>query len=156
MLYPPDFGDDPLFPQSNDFTVVHKDETSGKGVISYRAFKRGDIIAHMAGPVINEIRQHTLQIDTDKHLFDTYFSGYFLHSCAPNISLNMQALTVTAIQDIPANSWLYMDYSETEDTLYRQFPCSCGAANCRGWIAGKKDLPLTAQADSTQLTNEAV
>src|SRR5690606_24296201 len=99
---------------------------NGKGVISYRAFKRGDTVARMAGPVIRDIRQHTLQIDSDRHLHDTWFSGFFLHSCDPNISLNMQTLTVTAVQDIAANSWLYMDYSETEDHLFRQFPCSCG------------------------------
>ena len=140
MLYPVKFGQDPLFPKSTDFEVVFKDEASGNGVICYRAFRRGEIIAKMSGEVINEIRQHTLQIDADRHLFDTYFSGYFLHSCAPNISLDMKNMTVTALQDIPANSFLYMDYAETEDHLFKQFPCSCGASNCRGWVGGKKDM----------------
>jgi len=140
MLYPESYGHDPLFPKASDFEVVDKDETSGKGVICYRAFKRGEIIARMSGEVINVIRQHTLQIARDKHLFDPYFSGYFLHSCEPNISLDMDKLTVTALQDIPANSYLYMDYAETEDYLFKQFPCSCNARYCRGWVAGKKDL----------------
>lgn len=140
MLYPASYGQDPLYPKASNFEVVHKDEMSGMGVICYRAFKRGEIIAHMNGDIINEIRQHTLQIDTDRHLFDPYFSGYFLHSCAPNISLDMKNMTVTALQDIPANSYLYMDYAETEDHLFKQFPCSCGSENCRGWIGGKKDM----------------
>lgn len=140
MLYPANYGCDKLFPKATDFEVVFKDEMSGKGVICYRAFKRGEVIAHMSGEIINEIRQHTLQIDSEKHLFDPYFSGYFLHSCAPNISLDMDKMTVTALQDIPANSYLYMDYAETEDHLFKQFPCSCGARACRGWVAGKKDL----------------
>lgn len=140
MLYPVSFGHDPLFPKSTDFEVVFKDEASGKGVFCYRAFKRGEIIAKMSGDVINEIRQHTLQIDADRHLYDTYFSGYFLHSCSPNISLDMENMTVTALKDIPANSYLYMDYAETEDHLFKQFPCTCSASNCRGWVGGKKDM----------------
>jgi hypothetical protein len=95
----------------------------------------------MAGEVIDTIRQHTLQIIPGKHLFDPYFSGYFLHSCSPNISLNMEAMTVTALEDIDANSFLYMDYAETEDYLFKQFPCSCGSPDCRGWISGRKDIP---------------
>lgn len=140
MLYPENFGQDPLFPKASDFEVVFKDEASGKGVICYREFNRGEIIASMSGEVINEIRQHTLQVEQDKHLYDPYFSGYFLHSCSPNISLDMDKMTVTALQDISANSYLYMDYAETEDHLFKQFPCACGADNCRGWVGGKKDL----------------
>lgn len=154
MLYPAHYGQDPLFPKASDFEVVHKDELSGKGVICYRAFKRGDLIAHMNGEVINEIRQHTLQIDNDRHLFDPYFSGYFLHSCAPNISLDMKNMTVTALQDIPANSYLYMDYAETEDHLFKQFPCSCGANSCRGWIGGKKDMLPIMQTPDVQTATQ--
>ena len=43
----------------------------------------------------------------------------------------MEEMTVTALQDIEANSYLYMDYAETEDYLFKQFPCSCGSENCR-------------------------
>lgn len=140
MLYPAIYGNDPLFPKAEDFEVVYKDEMSGKGVICYRAFKRGEVIARMSGEIINEVRQHTLQISPDRHLFDTWFSGYFLHSCSPNISLDMENMTVTAVNDIAPNSYLYMDYAETEDHLFKQFPCSCGSKNCRDWIGGKKDL----------------
>jgi len=142
MLYPSTCGNDPLFPQAQDFAVVHKNLDAGQGVICYRPFKRGETIAKMAGEVINTIRQHTLQIAPDKHLFDPHFSGYFLHSCSPNISLNMETMTVTALQDIKANSFLYMDYAETEDYLFKQFPCSCGSDNCRGWVTGKKESLL--------------
>lgn len=142
MLYPANYGYNPLFPKATDFGVVYKDETSGKGVKCYRSFKKGEVIAHMSGEIISEIRQHTLQITSDKHLYDPHFSGYFLHSCSPNISLNMEEMTVTALKDIPANSYLFMDYAETEDHLYKQFPCSCGAKKCRGWITGRKDTVL--------------
>lgn len=140
MLYPDQFGKDPLFPKHSDFAVVFKDALAGRGVMSYRAFKKGEILARMAGYVVHEIRQHTLQLTPEIHLHDPYFSGFFLHSCSPNISLNMVELTVTAVQDIPANSFLYMDYAETEDVLFKQFPCSCGSLNCRGWVTGRKEM----------------
>jgi hypothetical protein len=125
---------------------------AGRGVIAYRAFNKGDIIARMAGHIVSEIRQHTLQLSPETHLFDPYFSGYFLHSCAPNISLNMADLTVTALEDIPANSFLYMDYAETEDVLFKQFPCSCGAPGCRGWITGRKEM-LNTEVIQPELLN---
>jgi uncharacterized protein len=141
MLYPSKYGNDPLFPQSSDFAVLFKDHTSGSGVFSYRSFRKGDNIARMAGEVTSDIRQHTLQIAPGRHLHDLFFSGYFLHACDPNISLDMKSMTVTALHDIPANSWLYMDYAETEDHLFKQFPCTCDSYNCRGWVSGKYDLP---------------
>jgi uncharacterized protein len=155
MLYPEQFGKDPLFPKHADFAIVFKDELAGRGVLTHRAFQRGDILARMTGHIVNEIRQHTLQLSPDTHLFDPYFSGYFLHSCSPNISLNMAALTVTALADIPANSFLYMDYAETEDVLFKQFPCSCGASNCRGWITGKKEIGVALPHLNAELVNSS-
>lgn len=140
MLYPSKFGLDPLFPSSKDFKIVVKDDNSGLGIICYKSFKKGDILAKMAGEIVQDLRQHTLQIDKDNHLYDTYFSGYFLHACDPNISLNMSDLTVTALHDIDAHTFLFMDYSQTEDVLYKQFQCSCGTSKCRGWITGKMEI----------------
>ena len=138
-LYPPEYGNDPLFPKSTDFEIVTKDIDIGKGVYCYSDFKKGQIIAKMKGEIVSDLRQHTLQISENKHLYDVYFAGYFLHSCDPNISLNMQKMTVTAVQDIQANSYLFMDYSETEEILYKKFVCSCGSDKCRGLIVGKNE-----------------
>lgn len=151
MLYPPELGNDPLFPRSEDFAVVFKDDSTGKGVITYRSFQKGEVIARIARIIVSDIRQHTLQVSATEHNFDPYFSGYFLHSCAPNVSVNMEKMTVTALEDIPAGSYIYMDYAETEDYLFKQFPCSCGAANCRGWITGRLELPYQNNEPKEQL-----
>ena len=140
MLYPASFGDNPLSPKDTDFRVIRKDDTNGFGVIALRSFKRGEIIAAMAGEVVTDIRQHTLQIDDNTHLHDVHFSGYFLHSCEPNISLDMKAMRITALQDIAAESYLYMDYAETEQVLFKQFACACGSDSCRGWITGNQEV----------------
>ncbi len=151
MLYPKSFGDAPVHPhnpQGSDFAVVLKSKEAGNGVITLRSFRRHDVLAVMNGERIAEIRQHTLQIEPNLHLFDPYFSGCFLHSCEPNISLDMHRLTVTALHDIPANSYLYMDYAQTEDVLFRQFPCACGSNHCRGWITGRKEWPHSPMSDA--------
>ena len=137
-MYPDSYDYNPYYPKSEDFEVIRKDENSGFGVISYRAFKKGDLVAIMNGERVTDIRQHTLQIEPGLHLFDTHFAGYFLHSCAPNVHLDMQNMRVTAVRDIKPGDYILMDYAQTEDVLYKQFPCSCGAANCRGWITGRK------------------
>ena len=141
MLYPLSFGNNPLFPQASEFAVVAKDHKNGHGVITYRSFEPGDLLAVVAGEIVTDIRQHTLQISRKRHMYDPYFTGYLLHSCDPNVSLNMRTKKLTALKPIQADSFLTMDYAETEDTLFRQFACSCGSNNCRGWITGRGEAP---------------
>jgi SET domain-containing protein len=145
MLYPNELGNDPLFPRAEDFAVVDVNENKGKGVITYRSFAQGEMVARIARQIVPDIRQHTLQISPTQHNFDPYFSGFFLHSCAPNVSVDMDLLTITAIKDIEASSYITMDYAETEDYLFKQFICSCGAAHCRGWVAGRLERLETEQ-----------
>lgn len=116
-----------------------RDSMSGLGVMTYKFFAKGDLIGAITGEIIHDIRQHSLQIEPDKHLYDLYFSGYFLHSCSPNIELDMKNLMVYAIKDIKPKEFLLMDYAQTEDVLFKQFSCNCGSENCRGWITGRKE-----------------
>ncbi len=137
-MYPDSYEYNPFYPKSEDFEVILKDENDGFGVISYKSFREGDLVAVMNGERITDIRQHSLQIEPGLHLHDTHFSGYFLHSCSPNVYLDMDSMRITAIRDIEPGDYILMDYAQTEDVLYKQFPCSCGSANCRGWITGNK------------------
>ncbi len=149
-MYPAAYGNDTLFPKNHDFKIVNVNENCGLGVICFRNFREGEMIARMAGEIIHDIRQHSLQIRPDVHLYDIYFSGYFLHSCDPNIFLDMEKLLVYAVKPICKNDLLMMDYTQTEDYLFKQFACSCGAENCRKWICGKKETPqvlVNTQAD---------
>ena len=141
-VYPESYGSDPLFPRVADFEIHKTSRSKGLGVVTKRAFAKGEFLAKLGGPTTSEVLQHTLQISKGCHLHDTYFSGYFLHSCDPNIHVDMQKLEVTALKSIKKNSYLYMDYSETEDYLFRIFRCGCGSKKCRGIIRGKKDKNL--------------
>ncbi len=128
-----------MFPNPREFKVVQRDQSVGKGVICLRRFEPGDLIAEITGKIIHELTQHSLQIEPGLHLLDLHFAGYFLHSCDPNVSLDMKNRRVYAVKPIREFDFLEMDYAATEDVLYRQFACNCGASTCRGWITGSME-----------------
>jgi hypothetical protein len=71
------------------------------------------------------------------HLYDPWFCRFLLHSCDPNLVVDVTAMEVRAVRDIHAGDYLTLDYAATEDVIASQFACHCGAAHCRGWIAGR-------------------
>ncbi len=143
MIYPKEYGTDTLYPQATDFSVEFKNYLTGSGVVCLKPFKKGQTMAKLAGDVVNSIREHTIQIKPNEYLNDVYFGGYFLHSCDPNSALDMQNLLVVAIKNIEKGSYITIDYTQSEDYLFRQFKCGCGYKKCRGVIAGKKETPRT-------------
>lgn len=140
FLYPDRFGSKENFPKKSDFEVKQIDEKIGKAVICYKEFFIGDLVAEITGDIIHEIAQHTLQITSEQHLYDIWFSGYFAHSCDPNVVLDMKRGKVFSIRHISPGDLLYMDYYQTEDHLFKSFPCTCGSKICRGLVKGKKDV----------------
>ena len=99
--------------------------------------------------------QHSLQIRPGVHFLDLNFCGYFLHSCEPNVHLDMHRLLVHAIRPIRPNDHLLMDYAQTEDALFKQFPCECGSVQCRGWITGRAEQPNRHDSAYQQLLRRA-
>lgn len=141
LLYPNEYGLDPNdgYPKEEDFTVRREEDGKGAGVYTKKPFKRGEMIARITGNIVPHLGQHTLQITPSTYLYDIHFTGYLLHSCSPNVFLDMKEFEVWALRDIEEGQPLTMDYSSTEDKLFRQFPCLCGTPNCRYWITGRKE-----------------
>jgi hypothetical protein len=134
-----DAGD--LYPMTSDFQVIHTQDGRGAGLRALSAFKRGHLMAKVSGYLLASRRLHTLQINAHTHLYDPHFTGLLLHSCQPNVRLDMASFELWALRDIGQNEMLTMDYASTEDILMRQFECCCGSTNCRRWITGAKELP---------------
>ncbi len=141
LLYPKEYNldADDGYPKKQDFNVFRKEYGKGVGVYTKKAFKRGELVARITGNIVPNMCQHTLQITPKTHLLDQYFTGFLLHSCSPNIYLDMQEFEIWALRDIDAGQSMTMDYASTEDVLFKQFPCLCGTANCRHWITGRKE-----------------
>jgi uncharacterized protein len=138
-LYPDSFALGEGYPTDADVEVSRQEDGKGLGVYARHLFPRGYRICRISGMVVHEIRQHTLQISSTSHLYDPYFTGFLLHSCDPNTFLDMQRFELWAIKDIQPGEALTMDYSSTEDVLFKQFPCLCGSPNCRRWITGRRE-----------------
>ncbi|MEO7311843.1 MAG: SET domain-containing protein-lysine N-methyltransferase [Chitinophagaceae bacterium] len=56
------------------------------------------------------------------------------HSCNPNTAYD--GLNVVSLQPIAKDEELTLDYAHFLDSSMEPFKCNCGAANCRGVIAG--------------------
>lgn len=137
QIYPYEIEEPTGYPTRQDFFVSTEGDEKGFGLFTRRPFKKGDQMARFTGEVLDVVKLHTLQITPTKHLYDPHFVGYLLHSCDPNVALDMEKLTMTALKDIDAGDALTMDYASTEDVLYRQFPCLCKTSKCRQWITGR-------------------
>ena len=111
----------------------------GLGVRTRTAFLRGGVLDHFTGEIGPRIKQHSLQVAEGKHISETRYIGYLTHACAPNAALDMQKFQLIALRDIKVVEVVTIDYAATEDRLYVQFACICGAPNCRRWIIGRKD-----------------
>lgn len=124
-----------------DTLVLGGDPVFGLCVRSLTGFASGDVLDRFSGTIGPQITQHSLQVSAGRHISGTRFVGFLSHACAPNCRLDMERFELIALCDIAPFELLTIDYAATEDTLFRQFACHCGAASCRGWITGKLDTP---------------
>ncbi|MBU1374435.1 MAG: SET domain-containing protein-lysine N-methyltransferase [Alphaproteobacteria bacterium] len=121
--------------------VCDTDSEYGLGVRTLVPRHEGEVIHHFTGVIGPELKQHTLQVSPGLHISETEIIGFLSHSCAPDCRLDMAASQLVALRDIRPGDLLTIDYAETEDVLYRQFACHCGAAGCRRWITGRLEAP---------------
>lgn len=121
--------------------VCDTDCEHGLSVRTLAPRRRGEVIHHFTGVITPELRQHTLQVAPGLHIADTAIIGFLSHSCEPDCRLDMERSELQALRDIRAGDLLTIDYAATEDVLYRQFACHCGARTCRQWVTGRAEGP---------------
>lgn len=132
-------GDGHGFPESEHFLVMQREDGRGKAVHTRVGHARGEMIARFTGLIVPYRTQHSLQLNPNLHVLDLHFAGYLAHSCSPNVYVDMQEFEIWALQDIPPDTILSMDYASTEDELFKQFRCECESPCCREWITGRKE-----------------
>jgi uncharacterized protein len=121
--------------------VCDTDSEYGLGVRTLVGRRKGEVIHHFTGVLTPELLQHSLQVSPGLHISETQIIGFLSHSCEPDCRLDMARSELVALRDIRPGDLLTIDYAETEDVLYRQFACHCGAAHCRNWITGRHEAP---------------
>jgi len=127
--------------EADGLQVLHTQGPHGMGVRTLVPRRAGEVIHHFTGEIGPELKQHTLQVAPGRHISQTTVIGYLSHSCDPDCRLDMERFELVALRDIPEGDLLTIDYAATEDVLYRQFACHCGAASCRHWITGRLEEP---------------
>lgn len=136
----PKFSYEPL---KSLYQIVRTPEAIGEGIISLINLNVDDIAFKWTGFMVFDQSLHSLQHKKNIFVHDPFFSGKILHDCSPNLKLDMETLTAYVIKPIRALDRLTCDYEDSEDRLYNQFQCSCGAKDekgnniCKGWISGK-------------------
>jgi SET domain-containing protein len=135
----------------------------GKGVFATQDVAEGETLIEYLGEVITwkeALRRHPhdpaqpnhtfyFHID-DKRVIDGKVDGnaakWINHSCDPNCEADEVdgRIFIKALRPIPAGQELNYDYGLIIDLPYTpellaDFPCWCGAANCRGTLLSPKE-----------------
>ncbi|MGZ9708161.1 SET domain-containing protein-lysine N-methyltransferase [Pseudomonas sp. GNP013] len=127
------------YPSNRQFEMVYDKAGEIMGVKSRVAFDSRTLIARVFGYALGECRQHTFQISGRIWLYDPWVCGQLHHACHPNTYFDTSYLELWSVMPIAAGTWLTIDHATTGDTLPRQFACTCGAPDCRGWIKGSQE-----------------
>ena len=134
----------------------------GKGVFAVLDIAEGETLLEYVGEVIDWPEalarhphdpaqpNHTFYFTVDEnHVIDALFGGnssrWINHSCHPNCEADEQngRIFIKALRNIPAGEELNYDYGLVIDARYTaklkaDYPCWCGAANCRGTLLAPK------------------
>ena len=140
----------------------------GKGMFAVQDLAEGETLIEYVGEIISwkeALKRHPhdptdpnhtfyFHVD-DKHVIDAKHGGnssrWINHSCAPNCEADEQKgrIFIKALQNIPAGKELFYDYGLIIDAPYTkqlkaEYPCWCGAPNCRGTLLAPKDKKVKA------------
>lgn len=129
------------YPSRRSFKIVPTNDRQGKAIAALLDFQRIRRICKVSGQLLAAPGPYTRRMLPGIHVYDPFFSGLLLHSCDPNVFLDMSELWLWSLKDISKGTLLCMDYASTEDQLFQQFACQCGSPECRGWITGYNEPP---------------
>ena len=136
-------------PQISGLRVV-RSLLHGYGLVALRDFKEGDMMADIEGVAWRNDEdwddRYTLRI-TDALSFDMVDQTRWInHSCTANAEIDLGVdeqgapwAKLYAWRDITAGEEITYDYEFPAELAE---PCSCGSAQCRGWIVREEELSL--------------
>ncbi|MEO8575865.1 MAG: SET domain-containing protein-lysine N-methyltransferase [Gemmatimonadales bacterium] len=123
---------------------------SGTRLIEYAGQRLTPAEADARYPDGEEARHHTCLFAIDDDIvIDAAVDGndarFINHSCDPNCDAVIEdsRIWIETIRDVEPGEELAYDYAYVLDERHtpaakKKFPCSCGAATCRGTILAKK------------------
>ena len=146
----------------------------GKGVFAVQDLAEGETLIEYVGEVVTwkeALRRHPhdptdpnhtfyFHID-EKHVIDAKYGGnssrWINHSCKPNCEADEDEgrVFIKALRNIKAGEELFYDYGLIIDAKYTkklkaEYPCWCGAKNCRGTLLAPKDTQKADKKDKAK------
>lgn len=143
--------------------VARNSPVHGKGVFALVDVPANEALVEYVGEIINweealerhphdpEQPNHTFYFHIDEHnVIDANVGGnrsrWINHSCAPNCEADERAgrVFIKSLRPLVAGEELFYDYGLNIDEphtpeLLADYPCWCGAPNCRGTLLSPKD-----------------
>ena len=146
----------------------------GKGVFALQDLAEGETLIEYVGEVISwpeALRRHPHDPAQPNHTF--YFhinetrvidanvggnsSRWINHSCQPNCEADEigERVFIKALRNIAAGDELFYDYGLVIDARYTKklladYPCWCGAPDCRGTLLAPKEKKKPAKRAAAQ------
>ncbi len=163
---------------------VRRSGVHGKGVFALQDIAKGETLIEYVGEVISwdeaqdrhphdpQDPNHTFYFHVNEdRVIDALYGGnssrWINHSCKPNCEADEEndRIFIKAIRNISAGEELNYDYGLIIDEPYTpklkaEYPCWCGAKNCRGTLLSPKDradtpkTPKQKKAKSQRLSKE--
>jgi hypothetical protein len=123
----------------------------GRGVIATRDIATGETIIKTWGQQVPQRSRHTIQVDRHTHIVPDGVAVLMNHSCDPTcgvvIRSGVKEIEFRALRPIAAGEEITIDYDTFEEEVsHLGGPCRCGAAKCRGRVAGYRHLPSDVKA----------
>lgn len=126
-------------PTSAKFLVEDTGDERGKGIKAKVKFHEDECVAKLSGVIVNRTTLDTIQITPTLYFADQWFCRFLLHSCDPNLEIDVERLDLRALKNISIGEFLTVDYANTDDAVTSQFACNCLAEKCRRWITGRTE-----------------
>ncbi len=123
----------------------------GRTVSAIRDIAAGETIIRTWGEQAAERSRHSIQVDVQTHIVPDGVAVLMNHSCDPNcgvvIRSGVREIQIRALRPIKAGEEITVDYDTFEyEVAHLGGPCRCGAATCRGRVAGYKHLASDVKA----------
>jgi hypothetical protein len=133
---------------------LRRTSEKGAGVFATRLFDVGDTV--MVGRILRVLdhnHAHATQAGLDEYVLYDGLVPKVNHSCQPNCGVRRNK---TGAEDLVARTRIEAGQEITFDYAMRNYSvehfrarCACGETECRGRIAGWKDLPAERKTDYT-------
>jgi SET domain-containing protein len=151
-----------ITPNASRRIQTRRSSVHGKGVFAVHAIAAGETILEYAGEIITwaqaqkrhphdpENPNHTFYFHIDEqHVIDALHGGnssrWINHACNPNCETEEQGgrIFIKALRNIQVGEELNYDYGLIIEARYTpklkaEYPCWCGAKNCRGTLLAPK------------------